>query len=565
MTTRLSGISLWVTCVALVPLAVFVGCIREADSAPGENRAAGAQLVTTSAGSAAEKATAGIAEPRAAASASRVVPPTAEAAGSPPGALSSAGQPATPAVTADSQLFAGWPNPKVALLITGEQHGYIEPCGCTGLTNQKGGLSRRHTLSKQLAARGWPLVPIDAGNQVRRVGRQAEIKLQVTIEGLKRIGYRAIGFGPDDLQLSPLELVAITASTDQQSSPFVCANAAVLDPTLTPSFQVVEAGGVKIGVTAVLGSEARKGIASSEILLKEPEEGLQAVVSQLRDQKCDLHVLMASASLEEARNLAEQFPLFEVVVSTGGLGDPTYELERIPGTNAILVQVGIKGMFAGVLGVFDDPRQRFRYQRVPLDGRFEDSREMLQLLGSYQEQLQALGLEGLGIRPIPDSSGHTYAGSEACQECHSYEYEVWLKTPHAHALESLVQPGERSDVPRHFDPECLSCHVVGWNPQQHFPYVTGYLGLKTTPLVHNVGCESCHGPGAEHVKAEAADAKVAAGVIDELRNAAKLPLDQAEKKCMDCHDFDNSPAFHKQGAFDEYWKKVEHRKVVPQT
>jgi hypothetical protein len=34
---------------------------------------------------------------------------------------------------------------------------------------------------------------------------------------------------------------------------------------------------------------------------------------------------------------------------------------------------------------------------------------------------------------------------------------------------------------------------------------------------------------------------------------------------MECHDLDNSPDFHKAGAFDEFWKKVEHRKDVPQT
>ncbi len=47
-------------------------------------------------------------------------------------------------------LFAGWPKPHLALFITGQQHGYIEPCGCTGLTNQKGGLVRRFACKKQL-------------------------------------------------------------------------------------------------------------------------------------------------------------------------------------------------------------------------------------------------------------------------------------------------------------------------------------------------------------------------------------------------------------------------------
>jgi hypothetical protein len=28
---------------------------------------------------------------------------------------------------------------------------------------------------------------------------------------------------------------------------------------------------------------------------------------------------------------------------------------------------------------------------------------------------------------------------------------------------------------------------------------------------------------------------------------------------MECHDLDNSPEFHKPGAFEKYWKQIEHK------
>jgi hypothetical protein len=223
-----------------------------------------------------------------------------------------------------------------------------------------------------------------------------------------------------------------------------------------------------------------------------------------------------------------------------------------------MIQVGTKGMYVGVVGVFDDPERPLRYQRVPLDGRFEDSREMLQLLASYQEQLKAAGLEGLGVRPIPYPTSRTFVGSHRCEECHEDDYEIWEHTPHAHALDSLVNPGERSEIPRHFDPECISCHVIGWNPQKYFPYESGYLGLNATPLMHNVGCENCHGPGSAHVAAESGDIDVTDEELERLMEEMRLPLDHAEKKCMECHDLDNSPDFHVEGAFEEYWEQVEH-------
>ncbi|HEX4149778.1 MAG TPA: hypothetical protein VHY20_12355, partial [Pirellulales bacterium] len=75
-------------------------------------------------------------------------------------------------VKVNGPIFEGWKTPNLAILITGEQLGYLEPCGCAGLENQKGGLGRRATLIKQLRAQGWPVVAIDLGGLVRRFGQQ---------------------------------------------------------------------------------------------------------------------------------------------------------------------------------------------------------------------------------------------------------------------------------------------------------------------------------------------------------------------------------------------------------
>ena len=95
-------------------------------------------------------------------------------------------------------------------MITGEQNGYIEPCGCTGRENQLGGLSRRYSFFKKLAADGWPTVAVDLGGLVDRFGREAELKYQITSEALRRMGYAAIAFGPKDLRLPATELMRVT-------------------------------------------------------------------------------------------------------------------------------------------------------------------------------------------------------------------------------------------------------------------------------------------------------------------------------------------------------------------
>jgi len=220
-------------------------------------------------------------------------------------------------------------------------------------------------------------------------------------------------------------------------------------------------------------------------------------------------------------------------------------------------------MYAGVVGLFGDVKTPIRYDSVSLDARFADSPAMLKLLADYQEQLKDLGLEGLGIKPQPHPTGRKFVGSEKCSECHTKAMEKWRQTAHSHATDSLVTPpNTRASIARHHDPECLSCHVTGWEPlqeaQQLFPYDSGYLSLEKTPQLVGSGCENCHGPGSAHVAAESGETAVSAGELAKLRHTMRLPLADAEQKCVECHDVDNSPDFHKPGAFDRYWQKVEH-------
>ncbi|MEZ6098238.1 MAG: multiheme c-type cytochrome [Pirellulaceae bacterium] len=460
-----------------------------------------------------------------------------------------------PAQGATSEL-ADWPRPQAVLVVTGRQHGYIEPCGCTGLENAKGGLSRRHTFIRNLQAKGWPVVPLDVGNQVRRFGRQAEIKFQTTIDILRRLKYQGVGFGPDDLRLSVGELIASVAEPDGGAPMFLCANVDVLEQN--GKFRVIQAGPLKIGITSVLGVAEMRMVNSPDITITDPVAALKQVVPQLVSQKCHHYVLMAHASIEESKEMSRQFPQFNIVVTAGGAGEPTREPERIAGSNAQLIQVGTKGMYVGVVGLYNGKPPQ--YARVVLDARYGDSQEVLDLFAGYQDQLETLGLDGLGVSPVPftGNPARKFVGTAICADCHSSAMEVFEKSDHAHATRSISQPTQRSAIPRHFDPECISCHVTGWNAQGYFPYQSGYLGLEKTPDLLDNGCENCHGPGSRHSAAETGDVVVTEADKQRFRNEMKLPMAQARDKCLECHDLDNSPEFHEEGAFEKFWADVKH-------
>lgn len=453
-------------------------------------------------------------------------------------------------------LFEGWKKPELALFITGQQHGYIEPCGCAGLANQKGGLMRRQTCLNQLRNdRGWDVLAIDAGNQVRRFGRQAEIKFQTTASGLSKMDYEAVSFGPDDLRLSVDEVFAAVAE-DPDNIKYVSSNASLLG--FTPKHRVIEAAGKKIGITGVLGQKEQRRISNAEVEMSDPMEGLKKSWEALKAENCDLYILLCQASLDDSRKFAQAFPDFDIVVTAGGAGEPTLQPEIVEGTNTPMIQTGVKGMYVGVVGIFNDAANPLRYQRVPLDSRFADSDEMFKLLAAYQKQLETLGLSGLGIRPQPHPSHNQFVGSKACAECHEEAYEVWENSKHAHATETLIHPPERYQVSRHFDPECIACHVVGWNPELYVPFQSGYLSLDQTPQLQNVGCENCHGPGSAHVASQNGDGNFTDAQTEMLAQQMRLPLNSARDTCLKCHDLDNSPDFHVKGAFEKYWEEIKH-------
>jgi hypothetical protein len=471
-------------------------------------------------------------------------------------------------IVENGPIFQGWPKPKVAIAITGMEQGYIEPCGCAGIERMTGGMSRRYALFQALRnKKGWPLVALDVGDLAKGFGREAEIKFRTLVESKDKAGYNAVAFGPNDLRLPAAELVSVAAEVNGKPSIFLSANVGLFgfDQNVTQTSRIVKAGGMRIGVTAVLGKQYQNEIAkhqkendSQEIETCDAEAALRKIVPELK-QNSDYLVLLANATRDEAKELAKKFPEFNaVVVSEGPDLPPSFEPEKVSGMRTLLITVGHKGMAVIVLGLYDG-EPAVRYQRVLLDSRFDlsaDSKrraapEMKALMTGYQDQLRELGFAGLGLNPaanpLAESNGR-YVGSQKCESCHEESYDVWKRSRHRHAYETL----EAQDPPRNFDPECVSCHVVGWHPTKFFPYRGGFETVKKTPHLKNVGCEDCHGPGEKHLVAED-------GHDEQLKKKYQLAMrvtkEQAKKEqCTTCHDIDNSPEFN----FEKYWPLVEH-------
>jgi peroxiredoxin len=137
-------------------------------------------------------------------------------------------------------------------------------------------------------------------------------------------------------------------------------------------------------------------------------------------------------------------------------------------------------------------------------------------------------LEGRG-KPrdlLPTTS--EVVGSEACKACHASEYETWSASPHAHAVKTLSAKGEAANA------ECLACHTTAFGRAGGFP-TDGAVGDH--PDLARVGCESCHGPGGEHVAEGSRKIGSIVSLGDKCDSCVILQI------CGSCHDDANDPDF----------------------
>ena len=124
--------------------------------------------------------------------------------------------------------------------------------------------------------------------------------------------------------------------------------------------------------------------------------------------------------------------------------------------------------------------------------------------------------------------GADIVGSQACQSCHPSEYAHWEAGPHAAAVKTLEADGKAGDA------DCLKCHTTGYGRPGGFP-VDGKVAQH--PALANVGCESCHGPGGDHVKDDSVKLGSIVGLGDKCDSCVILQI------CGSCHDEANDPGF----------------------
>jgi hypothetical protein len=515
-------------------------------------------------------------------------------------------------------LFHGWAKPDFVVLLSGQMHGYIQPCGCSD--PQYGGLERRYNFVKAMEAVGWPVVAFDLGDVPQKQGPaklanvQGLLKYRYSMEALKRIGYTAVGFGEYEAA-QPLNF-AVDEYALNDSKPAVLGANLLKKDSLFPdpaktgknwggsyvaSWEVATTpGGTKVGALGIVGThdpaEVARLVAQGKVPAFAnipPSVGDQITAADRKfkfgraDQAirdgvkalagADFRVLLYQGPVELAKLIPLADPQFNVILCLDAEEPPG--LPVVVG-NTFIVRVGHKGKNVGVVGVYARPGKPFemRYQLVPVGPVYKTPREkekdhpILALWERYTKDVKEGGYLGnygkmphstqVAVKGMPGLAGAKagYVGSEACKKCHEHAYEVWQKSDHSHAYQTLVNA--RNPSLREYDAECIVCHTVG------FRYDGGFASAEATPKLKNVSCESCHGPCEVH-KNNPNNA-----ALYPLINPWKAPAKEtaAQKKtrllnlettCRSCHDDDNDVTWKGEKVLERKWGKIIHTTPPP--
>ncbi len=521
-------------------------------------------------------------------------------------------------------LFFGWPKQDFVVVLSGEQHGLVLPCGCS--SPQFGGYERLANLIESLKKRGWPVVAYNLGDTPQIHGPanlaniQGKLKYHYAMESLREMGYAATTFGVYEAAQPLTEIIDEYALNNPE--PAILATNLVDKAKLFPddtasrgakpewggsyvgSWNVTNATkNIKVGSLAFIGTHTPAWI---DTLVKDgklpagipipPAVGVRIAdmdpkfkfqpankvipgdLKAINAAHPDFRVLLYQGPVALAKLLAREYSEFNVILCLD-VDEPPQQAVIVDKT--FIVSVGHKGKYVGVVGgkATGNPARPFemRYELVALGPEFatpkgkEAGHPILKLMEQYTKQLHDENyLDKYG--KVPHSiqaalkTDPKFAGMKngyvGSEVCGKCHVNEYKIWSHTdHARAYKTLVDARNPSLRQFDAECIVCHTVGFRNDG------GFANAEKTPALKNVGCESCHGPGELHSTPKFKFNKT----LHALMNPWKAPLDEGkaakakrilkiEGMCRECHDSDN----------DVHWdfakwekKKIVHMKDTP--
>ena len=377
--------------------------------------------------------------------------------------------------------------PSVVILYTGSTKSQLEPCGC--YQEQPGGLPRRAYVVDQIRRNRFPTLLVDAGNIFDGKEEIDTHRCEVNLKVMSAIGYDVLALSEADLSYGNTYLSQLSAVA---TFPFLAPDATETD--FTQSFVDKEVG--QHTITFVARSNQKQLISEANLV-----------------------VALGNPEISERIDIVIQ-PNDTAAVEADG---KTLYVASVPEGKTL----GLLALWINAKGELADHYAT----QIALTGDVAESEPVREMLTDfYRKFSESTDTTPLfAEEPLEQNPQNGYVSAMACQRCHQQEYLQWSATRHAFAFETLLKKE------RYFDSGCVSCHTTG------FGYSTGFQIGDQNSAFKGVQCETCHGPGKQHV----GNPKKS-----NIRSSADTSL------CLECHDTKHSPGFAEVVAL--HTKDIDH-------
>jgi len=424
------------------------------------------------------------------------------------------------------------------VIFSGDLRGEIKPCGCAE-EGDMGGLLRRHTFLKQQQLLNPSLFYFDLGNNFPKPSEQGDLKINLIQKAFKKFPPDAVLVGPNEW-LNGLHWL-------EKRIPYLLTNYGGNFNFLKSI--IIEEKGQILSVFGYLSPNlVYQNKNDPPLLLPVNRKLVKDWRKKLGSEPEGFRLLLFRGNVDELQKF-EEAGLFDLIVAGSVNDNELKQVMNIRTKSGIFPMIPTKGQGILTMKISDSGKLiPEKNEIVPaglsitwLRKSISDATELEKTFKDYNDAVKELFFSNLD-RKENQRKQSPFVGVQVCLGCHLNSGNVWKSSRHSKAFETLEK------ISKHFDPECLACHVVGLKPWEFVaedskidPQIHGALGFlspKLTPHLKNVQCENCHGPARAHIS------------NNKIAPANKDP----KSLCVSCHHGSHSPMFN----FESYWEKIIH-------
>ena len=495
--------------------------------------------------------------------------------------------------TIDNEEYTvqGMKKDKLSIIFSHNVNGETHPCGCRH--HPLGGIPQIAGIIHEIQKTNDTLY-LDSGDTFfasSTIPSSLQNSLEFTgknvAKGLSNLGLAYQLPGEQDLAMGWNFLKEIQ---EENSFKYLVSNPSKIFPLEHEKLVVLEKGPHKVFIISLSNPEIFKKQFSTAF--NSPFGEIANIRISLKgagyDKSNSFHRLIAltNSGIDIDTIYAQRFPELDWIIGSHSQSFTKFPVEE---GNTKMVQVLSRNHYLGEITISltsDKKKDSFQiHEARDQKAKLLDPNPYHAFLTDHKQKLATIQIAEQNAMSVQTGDVQKFNTSSSCIECHQDQAKKWQKTPHALAYLTLIKTQEENNL------SCVKCHSLGLSSPNGFHRASDIVDFEETESTKlkklkkdywshvksnftdftsvrklppatiekiatqwqafdeksgvkhnfaNVQCLNCHDKHLEHPFS-----------TSEVTLSANQKLKKMQKKCLTCHDPDQSPEWYKDGKASE--------------